>query len=417
MRVKGANWVWLAGVGMLAGAATTVAEDGQRNQYSRTSPQLPYTSPSPIKYNLKCGKVTARVTGSVDVEYNDNVDLANSNAQSDFSIGARVGVGFRLPVTQANIMQFDLELGYRWYLNHPSINSVSVAPNTHWDQTIVMDQVRLNLHDNFSIQVDPLLRQEISGTPGKLINFRRLHNVAGISADWQPARRWVFFGGYDYAIDVGLSDDFSAIDSNTHSFNGGVEYQISQRLSARIAGGYSFSEYAKHIQNGGDSYNVGPGISWHPTKRIDIDASVGYWVSRFDQTGTIGDTSQFAGMSFSVSARQTINRQTSHNVRFSRSISPGLGSNYTDGYTVQYGLVRQITRNISLNGTLAYEPFRSSGIGGEEGSRYLFTLGTGFQLTSAWHAGLGYAFAWKDSSLANRSYTQNRLTLDLTRQF
>ncbi len=418
-RTGGVFWSWRAGLSLLAVAANLTADEGegQRIQYSRTSPQLPYTAPAPINYNLKYGNLTARLSGSVDSEYNDNIDLANRNAQSDFSVGARMGLGFRLPITQANIMQFDLEMGYRWYLNHPSINSINVAPNTHWDQTIILEQVRFNFHDAFSIQVDPLTRQEISGARGQLINFRRLHNVAGVSVDWQPARRWVFFGGYDYTTDFGLSDDFRSIDRNDHSFNGGVEYQISQRLSARISGGYTFSEYAQKIQNGGDSYSVGPGISWHPTKRIDIDASVSYWVSSFDQTGTIGDKSQFAGEVFSISARQTLNRHTSHNVRFSRTIGLGLGSNYTDGYTVQYGLLRQLSRNISINANLAYEPFQSSGIGGEMGNRYLFNVGTGFQLTKAWHAGLGYGFAWKDSSVPNRNYTQNRLTLDLTRRF
>lgn len=413
----GVSQVWLAGVGLLVGAVGALAEEGQRTQYSRTSPQLPYPSASPIRYNLKYGNVTARLTGSVDSEYNDNIDLSSQNAQSDFSVGARVGIGFRVPLTQVNILQFDMEMGYRWYLNHPGINTISVAPNTHLDQTIIMENVRLNLHDNFSIQVDPLTRQEISGTRGQLINFRRLHNTAGISADWQPVRRWAFFGGYDYTTDYGLSDDFSSIDRQDHSFNGGAEYQISQRLSARIAGGYSFSEFSQRVQNGGDNYSVGPGISWHPTKRIDIDASISYWVSRFDQTGSIGDNSQFSGAAFSVSARQVINRYTSHSVRFSRSIGLGLGSNYTDSYALQYGLVRQLSRSVSVNAGLAYEPFRSSGVGGEEGDRYLFNLGTGFQLNSDWHAGVGYGFAWKDSNISNRSYSQNRLTFDLTRQF
>ena len=415
----GSGWGWLAGLSLLASVVGAAAEAGQRTQYSRTSPQLPYTSPSPVKYNLKYGKLTARVTGSVDVEYNDNIDLAEKNGQSDLSVGARMGVGFRFPVTEENIMQMDVEVGYRWYLNHPAINTISLAPATqsHWSQTIIIDQVRLNIHDLFSIQIDPLTRQEISGKPGKLINFRRFHNVAGLDVDWQPARRWVFFGGYDYIIDRGLGDDFASLDRDDHSFNGGIEYQASERLSTRVTGGYTFSEYSKKIQNGGDSWSVGPGISWHPTKRIDIDASASYWVSSFDHTGTIADQSQFSGVVFAVSARQEINRRTSHTLRFSRGVGMGLGSNYTDSYTVQYGVVRKLSRNITLNANLAYEPFSTSGPGGESGERYLFNLGTSFKLSTAWHAGVGYAFAWKSSSLPGRDYTQNRLTLDLTRQF
>ncbi len=418
-RQRTGGWGWLAGVSLLASAVGAAAEAGQRTQYSRTSPQLPYTSPTPVKYNLKFGKLTARVTGSVDVEYNDNIDLAESHGQSDLSIGARMAVGFRLPVTEQNVMQMDMEVGYRWYLNHPAINTISVAPATqsHWDQTIIIGQVRINFHDVFSVQTDPLTRQEISGKPGKLINFRRFHNGAGISADWQPVRRWVFFGGYDYIIDRGLSDDFASLNRDDHSFNGGVEYQASERLSARFTGGYTVSEFAKKIQNGGDSWSIGPGISWHVTKRIDIEASASYWVSHFDQTGTVGDKSQFSGVVFSASARQELNRRTSHSVRFNRGIGLGFGSNYTDSYALQYSVVRKLSRNISVNANLAYEPFRSSGLGGEAGERYLFNVGTSFKLSSAWHAGVGYAFALKNSSLPGRDYTQNRLTLDLTRQF
>ena len=64
-----------------------------------------------------------------------------------------------------------------------------------------------------------------------------------------------------------------------------------------------------------------------------------------------------------------------------------------------------------------YENVRESVLWGGTAERYLYYLGTSYQLTRKWGMGLAYTLSLKQSNFAVRDYTQNRLTLDLTRQF
>jgi uncharacterized protein (PEP-CTERM system associated) len=84
---------------------------------------------------------------------------------------------------------------------------------------------------------------------------------------------------------------------------------------------------------------------------------------------------------------------------------------------LQYGYRVRLTSAVTLNATVAYETFDVSGPLGDSGDRYLFSLASGYQLDRYWKVGLEYAFALKNSSLPNRDYTQNRITVNLTRQF
>jgi len=398
--------------------ANTIPATGQTDAgyYARTSPYLPYTSPEPVKYNLKWGKLTARVSGTADSEFNDNVNLSETAPRSDFSLGINVGLGILYPFSEHNVLQIDLGAGYRWYLSSPSLNSFGLSPNTRLDQTIIIGDVHLNVHDNISIQTDPLGRPEIGGGIS-LINFQMFHNVAGLTAEWQPFRYVSFVGGYDYTLDRALTASFTALDLDTHTFNAGMNYIVSPRWTVGVGGAYSFTTYRLKIQNDNDTYTVGPTVTWHATKVISVNASVGYTVSSFDGSGTIADNSEFGSWTFQGGIKHTINPRMSHELRFGRSSNLGFGNNFTDTYTAQYSLRTQLTSAISLGTGLAYEHFRLSGAPGEQASRYLATIGTGFHLTRLWSIGLGYSYALKQSDQPAHGYSQNRLTLNVTRQF
>jgi len=53
----------------------------------------------PSDYNLKLGPVLMNVNASMGAEYNSNVALSSSGAQSDFILSPQVGVVAQWPVT------------------------------------------------------------------------------------------------------------------------------------------------------------------------------------------------------------------------------------------------------------------------------------------------------------------------------
>jgi long-subunit fatty acid transport protein len=384
---------------------------------SQTAPLPRYQTPDPARYNLKWGTLSARLSASVQAEFNDNINLSQDHPKADLSIGPQVGVGFVFPISQANVLHLDFGLGYRWYLNSPSINSFNVVPSTILEHNLFVRDVHINFHDSLTVQVDPASRPELSGTQNSLILFRRLVNRLGLMGDWRATQRLTFLAGYDYTFDRSLTSEYTQLDLSAHTFVAGFEYAITPRWNLGVHGTYTLTDYVQRYQNNSAGYTLGPVVTFHPNERVALTASVGYTLTQHDQTGLVTDRSEFTGITYQLGIQQKVNTRFTHDLRVGRSIDPGFGSNFTDVWDAQYGLHRRLTSAITLNVTLGYQIFAASGLGGEKANRYLGFAGTSYQVSRRWQIGLGYAFVRKDSDQAGRDYTQNRFTLDATRQF
>lgn len=383
----------------------------------RVSPFPPYGSPESANYNLKWGRLTGRIHGTVQAEFNDNINLSETNPRADISIGPTLGIGFLWPISKVNVLQFDVGVGYRWYLNNPSVSSINILPSSRLDHNIYLHDVRINVHDYFSASSDPVTFGPISGGNANLLDFRRFHNTSGLSADWRAWRKLGFTGGYDYSIDRSLSQQFTSLDRDDHTFTAGFDYLLSPRWTVGASGAYTIIEYCENIQNNGTSFNYGPVVSYKYSSFLVFDASAGWTESSYDQTGTIGDASAFHGFTYQFGCRHTINRRTSEDLRIGRRLSAGFNSNFTDSLAVQYGLRRQVTSAIWLHSVFGWEMLEESGTTGENADRYLFSIGTSFRLSRHWSTAVAYTLSWKDSDQLGGDYVQNRLTLDITRQF
>src|SRR5690606_30593585 len=68
---------------------------------------------------------------SLGVEYNDNGNLSDNNAEDDFSIRPRVSAGVNWAITQFNTLGLDISLGYNYYLNESRRNALdfNISPD------------------------------------------------------------------------------------------------------------------------------------------------------------------------------------------------------------------------------------------------------------------------------------------------
>jgi len=385
-----------------------------RGYIMQTVPYPVYATPEQANYNLKFGRMIARINGGVQFEFNDNIGLGLQERQSDLSIGPTLDFGFMIPYSREHILQLDLGIGYRWYLNHPAVSSLSLAPRSRVDYRGYAGNVQFNLHDAFQIQSDPVQRPEVFGAPEKVMRFRRFNNTIGAIAEWRPVRRLGITFGYDYAIDRSMTGQFKDLDYDGHTFSLGAFYTASSKLVLGLNNSYSMTIYRQNIQNDGWAYTIGPVISYQLTRFISLDAAAGYTTSQFDQTGTIGDTSGFSSITFQTGLRHRVNSRTTQSLRVGRALGVGYGSNYTETWGFQYNLNTRVHRAVSLNTMFSYSHFRASR--GDSGDAYQLYFGTGYQLTKRWNVGIGYSYSWKTSDLG-RDYEQNRLTLDFRRQF
>jgi hypothetical protein len=391
--------------------------------YAQDRSFLPQTSPAPIfqpqqskDYNLKWGKLTGRFYGSFQTEFNDNINLA-PQGEKDLILSPTVGIGFLWPMDKDNTMQLDLGVGYRYYVDHSNLSSWNITPDTRWNyHWRAREDLRFVIHDAFRTVIDPVERPELSAANGKTSNFRRWNNDVGVQATYQFNSKISATASYDYVVDRSFNSDFTELDRDDQTFGLGQYYEVNDRLLLGVTEAYTITEYLRNVQNNGTSLTIGPVATYKVNQFLTLDASVGYTYADFDQSGTIADTSGYGGITWQVGAKHILNSRASHNIRFARSLMPGLGSNYSETTSLQYSIFWKYNTSISLNGTFSWESLDSSG-GGEQAQRFLTYIGANMKISRRWNAGLSYGFAWKDSEFAGRDYTQNRVTLDINRAF
>src|SRR5437764_113866 len=99
---------WLHLIGWNIAIATAIrailaqeAEPQPEPEPFDTSSFIPQTAPYPIfysaaprNYNLKWGNITGRLFGSIQTEYNDNINLSQEAPRQDVIISPNFGIGF-----------------------------------------------------------------------------------------------------------------------------------------------------------------------------------------------------------------------------------------------------------------------------------------------------------------------------------
>jgi hypothetical protein len=133
-----------------------------------------------IPYNLLVGPIRFRISASVGVEYNDNINLAQHDGkQDDVIIRPQVNFDAIWPITQLNTLRFDIGIGYSAYIQHSgnNTNGILVTPGSQLAFDIFVGDFRINIHDRMSLQEDPISEGQLSNTA----DYGRFENTAGIS--------------------------------------------------------------------------------------------------------------------------------------------------------------------------------------------------------------------------------------------
>ncbi len=415
------RFLWAMIFLVAAGSRSLLGQGLDVGFISRALPMPAFVSPEPARYNLKFGRLTARVRAAMQFEVSDNINLAATHPIADLAFNPHGEVGFVFPINDAQLLELNVGLGYRWYLNNPSVNTsfIDIDPKTRVDYRIkLLHPIEARLYDSVSVVSDPASRPDISGAVGKLINFHLLNNTAGILFNWQPNSEWRFAGGYSYGVTRSLTSDFDTLDLDTHTLSGGAFYTVSPRLTVGLNASYAWMLFSTNFQSDAQSYTIGPMMVFRPTDVITVNGTVGYSTMSFAGNGSVPDTSQpGGGISSLLSIQHKINRYFSHDLNFSSGLLLGVGNNFNRTFAAQYGVSARFSDGLTLRSSFTYDTVDSSGPQGEYAHRFLLYLGTGCQITRLWSMEVGYSFALRDSTVSDRDYSQNRLTLDITREF
>lgn len=398
-----------------------------------------------IPYNLLLGPIRFRVSATAGIEYNDNINLAanrtefipgpfgpvavSTNAQGDFIFRPQVNFDALWPITQLNTLRFDLGLSYAFYFNHSNYDTrgVLLSPGSQLAFDVFVGDFRINFHDRFSLQQDPISQVALSN----VANYGRFENTAGVSVLWD-LNKAVATLGYDHYTFISTTDQFSYLDRNAEILSGSLAFTLTNTTGVGVEGSFVTTYYDENILNDSNAYSAGAFMETQITNYLKLRVAGGYQSIQFDNTGLVNDSHDLSDYYANALLSHRINAQITQSLSIGHESQLNVNSNFVRLNYARHTATWNIFLHTLLSTELFYEDARASGgffpfftgptglfnpFAAEHIHRYGGALTLGYQLTRHVTLGLRYQYIQKDSNLFLRDYRQNRISLDGTYSF
>lgn len=368
-----------------------------------------------VPYNLKAGPVRFLFSVTTGVEYNDNINLSQNNPEDDVIIRPQFNLDAIWPVTQLNTLKLDLGVGYAFYLQHSDAdtNSILISPGSQLSFDIFVQDFRINLHDRFSLQDDPVGELQLSN----VVDYGRFENTAGVSVLWD-LNKAVLTLGYDHYTYVSTTAAFDYLDRNAEELTASSYFAFTTATGGGLEASVVYNYYDQNFLNDSTSYSFGPFVETQITNYLKLRVAAGYQAIDFDQGGLVGDSSDTNDYYANVLLSHRINSAISQTIAAGHETQLGIDSNFIALNYIRHTATWNIINRTLLTTELFYEDGDDSGgIFNEHIQRYGGAIAFGYQFTPHVTLGLRYQYTQKQSDLAFRDYKQNQVSLDGTYSF
>ena len=373
-----------------------------------------------IPYNLLMGPIRFRVSATLGVEYNDNINLAEVNTQEDVIIRPQVNVNAIWPVTQLNTLRLDLGLGYAFYIDHSNAdtNGVLISPGSQLAFDIFIGDFRINFHERPSLQQDPIAELALSN----VVDYGRFENTVGVSVLWDLNKAVVTLG-YDHYTYISTTSMFNYLNRDAEELSGNVDFAVSSTTNVGLESYAVFNYYDQNVLNDSTDYAIGAFAETQLTNYLKVRVAGGYqWISFNNggvvSTGPFHDSGKLSDYYANILISHRINPAIVQSLSAGHESQLGVNSNYITLNYIRHTVSWNIIRNTLLSTEFFYEDAdESGGFIREHLHRFGGAIAVGYQLTPHITLGLRYQYTQKDSNVPLRDYTQNRVSLDGTYSF
>lgn len=368
-----------------------------------------------LPYNLMTGPVRFRFSATMGIEYNDNINYAEVNKQEDVILHPQVNLNAIWPITQINTLTLDIGLGYSIYLDHSDANTngLLISPQSQIAFDIFVGDFRINIHDRFSIQQDPIAEPVVSNS----VDYGRFENTVGASVLWD-LNKVVVTLGYDHYTYLSTTDNFEYLDRNAEELMGTAQVAVSSTTNVGIETYFVHNYYDETVLNDSDTFSVGAFVESQITNNLRARVAGGYQMIDFDNNGTVADFTDVEDYYVNLLLTHRINSAIRQTISAGHENQLGVNSNSIRLNYVRHTVTWNIIRNTLLSTEFFYEDANESGgFIDEHLHRYGGAITLGYQLTPHVTLGLRYQYTQKESDVPLRDYEQNRVSLDGTYSF
>lgn len=411
---KRLGFVWL--VCMLFGAWPTLAQDAVRPSLAgEEAAEARRQDIEHIPYNLVTGPIKYRISATLGFEYNDNINLSENSPEGDFIIHPLVTINALWPITQLNTLRLDIGLGYAFYLDHSSqdTNGVLLTPGSQLALDVFVGDFRINFHDRFSLQQDPISELQLSN----VIDYGRFENSVGVSVLWD-LNKAVATLGYDHYLYVSTNSDLDYLDRNAEVLVGSLAFTLNNTTGVGFESSFVHTYYDQNVLNDSNAVTAGAFLETQLTNYMKVRVAGGYQAIDFDNSGSVFDSKDAHDYYANILISHRLNAYITQTLAAGHESQLGVNSNFITLNYIRHTVTWNIIRNTLLSTEFFYEDADDSGgFIDEHLHRYGGAITVGYQLTPHVTLGLRYQFTEKDSDVPFRDYTQNRIFFDGTYSF
>jgi hypothetical protein len=385
------------------------------------------TSLSSLPFTFKAGEFRVLATPSVGLDWNDNIFLSKDNRHDDFILKPLLTLKATYPVTQKNLLQLNIGVGYEKYFLHDELSTWFLQSGSEVSFDIMVKDLQINLHDRFTYSQDSASEAQVANTG----EYANINNTVGLLATWN-LQDVILSAGYDHGNIFSPSAEFDSQARSTEAFLARAGLRIHPELTAGVEGGASFTTYDEKILNDNTSYNAGVYADWRVSPHFRIQPRAGYSIFQFQNTSQSGVTvpgiftngpavqtknlnSWYAGLTLSHQVTEAL----SYSLSAGHDVQPGIQSDAAEIWYVRSSFDWKIVKNMAFQTQFTYQ-HGETGIGNIQGNlkETYDSLGGGFNLSRAIMKkvtlALNYRLTVRYSDIPIREYIQNLVSLQLT---
>jgi len=381
-------------------------------------------------YTYKATDFKLLAIPSMQVVYNDNVNISKDQAQSDEILVPFLNLSGTYFVSHQNQLGLAVGVGYSDYLEHPQYSRVRVDANSELSLNVYVNDFKLEFHDRYSLVDDPGDEAAAAGTA----YYGLFVNSAGVTTTWD-LRDLVLTLGYDHRNLIASTGQFSYIDNAAELPLARAGFHFNSQLTAGVEGSASFTSYDQHVLNNNSSYSAGVYGDWTPGKSIHVEPRVGYTIYDFQHTSLSAQTFDGYLIGYSpslvtenlntwyadLSITHAVTKAISYGVSAGHEIRLGIESDAIEDSYFRPNANWAISKRWNLNSSLSYE-HGMQGAGNVSGNlnetydMYSGSLILTYLLARKLQLSLNYQYRLRSSSISDLTYVENAVGIKLSYQ-
>ena len=377
-------------------------------------------------YTLKVDDMRMLVATSLELDWNDNINLAQNGAESDFIVRPMGQVTASYPVTQNSLLSLNVLGGYDQYLEHADYSYWHVGSGSGLALDLDVGQFTFDVHDRMEYSQDSAMVGAVAGTnaSGLSTPYGYFDNVAGVLGRWE-LNDVVPSVGYDHEDFIASSSSFDYATRATEDFYARTAFRVHPRLTVGPEATAGLTTYQEKVLNDNTGLSAGLFGDWRPNSALRVMLRAGSAVYLFEQTSRLTPPVKASNQNswyLDLTAQHQVTDTISANLSAGHELLLGVQSEIVDAWYLRPGLIWTVVRDVSVRGLAFYEHGSQNlealfGNLHENYDWYGVGLGLTYSLWGNVRMSLDYRLTLRSSDLAFRTYSQDLVGILVTYTF